>query len=371
VRDRADELEATGRRVLRFEVGEPDFDTPEHVRAAAVAALQDGETHYTSNYGTAALGAAIAEKLEGENGIRYRPGREIIVTAGAGEAVLATFLAVLDPGDEVLVPEPAWPHYTACARLSGAISVPVPTTADQGFVPDPAAIAAAITPRTRLLVLNSPNNPTGAVYPHEVLDAIGEIAADHDLVVLSDEIYERLVYDPARHVSFAAIGDNWHRTVTVNGFSKAYAMTGWRLGYAAAPAHLAGGIVRVHQYATTCAASFAQAGGVAAYRSGQAPARAMRDAFSLRRQAVIDGLRDIQGCELVAPEGAFYAFPRVAGWPSSADLCNHLLEHAGVATVPGDAFGASGASHLRISYAAPIADLREGMARIAEVLGRD
>jgi aspartate/methionine/tyrosine aminotransferase len=200
--------------------------------------------------------------------------------------------------------------------------------------------------------------------------ALAEVAARHDLVVLSDEIYELLVHQPAGHVSFASIGDSWQRTVTVNGFSKAYAMTGWRLGYAAAPSHLAAGIVRVHQYATTCATSFAQAGAVAAYRGDQASVGAMRDAFAERRQVVVDGLRDLPGCDLVIPGGAFYAFPRITGWPSAEELCAHLLEVAGVATVPGNAFGISGAGHLRISYAASVSDLKEGMSRIAEVLRR-
>ena len=368
VRRRAVELERAGRRILHLEIGEPDFDSPPAAKAAAKAALDAGRVHYTSNYGEPDLLDAISEKLQRDNGLRYDPDGEVVVTTGGAEGLLDTTMAFVSPGDEVIIPEPAWPHYRACVRLAGGVPVAVPTRAADGHVPDPDAVARAVTARTCMLVVNSPNNPTGAVYPADVLARLGDVAERHGLVVLSDEMYERLVHR-GTHTATAAVGSNRERTVTLNGFSKAYAMTGWRLGYLAAPRRLLEPIVRVHQFATVCSPPFVQAGGVAAYRGDQRHALAMRDAFAARLAIVADRLAGIDGLTLAEPAGAFYAFPKItaAGWTSAA-LASAMLEQGGVALVPGEAFGAAGAGHLRVSYAASEPDLHEAFDRIADVL---
>jgi aminotransferase len=370
VLERATALERAGRKILHFEIGRPDFDTPAPIKEAAIQALRDGQVHYSSNYGIPSLRAAIAEKLERENGLHYRPEDEIIVTVGANEAVGAAFLALLDPGDEVIVPDPAWLHYRWCAQLCGAKVVPVPCLAENEFVPDLATVASAITPRTRLLVVNSPNNPTGAVYPRALMQGLADLAKQHDLLVLADEIYERMVYGDARHTSLASLPGMWERTLTVNGLSKAYSMTGWRLGFVAAPRPLSDLMIRVHQYTVSGATTFAQFGAVEAYTGDQGVVDEMVASFDRRRRILVDGLRTIRGITCPEPRGAFYAFPRVTGTGrSSTELAEVLLEEAGIAVVPGDAFGDAGAGHIRFSYAASDDDLREGVARLAEVLG--
>src|SRR3954451_10833519 len=366
VLERAATLEKQGQKILHFEIGRPDFDTPAPIKAAAIKALEDGQVHYSSNYGIPALRAAIAEKLERDSGLHYRPEDEIIVTVGANEGVGAAFLALLDPGDEVLVPDPAWLHYRWCAQLCGATTVPIPCLADSEFVPDPAVIAGLIGPRTRMIVVNTPNNPTGAVYPRAVLEEIAALARKHDLLVLSDEIYERMVYEGASHHSLGSLPGMWERTLTVNGLSKAYSMTGWRLGFVAAPKPLSDLMVRVHQYTVSSPATFAQFGAVEAYTGDQGSVDEMVAAFDRRRRIIVEGLRSIAGVTCPEPRGAFYAFPSVVGTGrSSVELAELLLDEAGIAVVPGDSFGDAGIGHLRFSYAASDDDLREGIARMA------
>jgi aminotransferase len=370
VLERATQLEKAGRKILHFEIGRPDFDTPGPIKDAAIAALRAGEVHYSSNYGIPQLRAAIAEKLERDSGLHYRPDDEIIVTVGANEAVGAAFLALLDPGDEILVSDPAWLHYRWCAQLCGAMVVPVPCYAENEFVPDPAIVASLITPKTRMLVVNTPNNPTGAVYPRAVLEDLAKLAQQHDLLVLSDEIYERMVYGGATHTSLGSLPGMWERTLTVNGLSKAYSMTGWRLGFVAAPKPLSDLMVRVHQYTVSSPATFAQFGAVQAYVGDQAVVDEMVASFDRRRRILVDGLRGIKGVTCPEPRGAFYAFPSVNGTGrTSAELCELLLEEAGIAVVPGSAFGDAGDGHIRFSYAASDDDLREGVARMTQLLG--
>jgi aminotransferase len=371
VLERATQLEKAGRKVLHFEIGRPDFDTPAPIKEAAIDALRAGQVHYSSNYGIPQLRAAIAEKLERDSGLAYRPEDEIIVTVGANEAVGAAFLALLDPGDEVLVPDPAWLHYQWCAQLCGAKVVPVPCYAENEFVPDVATVASLITPKTRMLVVNTPNNPTGAVYPRELLEDLAKLAQKHDLLVMSDEIYERMVYGGATHTSLASFPGMWERTLTVNGLSKAYSMTGWRLGFVAAPKPLSDLLVKVHQYTVSGATTFAQFGAVQAYAGDQGVVDDMVASFDRRRRILVDGLRGIKGVTCPEPRGAFYAFPSIKGTgKSSAELCELLLEQAGIAVVPGGAFGAAGDGHIRFSYAASDDDLREGVARMTDVLGK-
>jgi aminotransferase len=370
VLERAATLERQGRKVLHFEIGRPDFDTPAPIKQAAIKALDEGQVHYASNYGVPPLRAAIAAKLERENALHYEPADEIIVTVGVNEGMAAAFLSLLDPGDEVIVPEPAWLHYRWCAELCGATVAAVACTAKDDFVLDPDEVARAITPRTRLLVVNTPNNPTGAVYPREVLEALADLARKHDIVVMSDEIYERMVYDGTRHHSFAALPGMWERTITLNGLSKAYSMDGWRLGFVAAPKAICDLIVRVHQYTVSGPTTFAQFGAVEAYNGDQGVVDDMVASFDRRRRILVDGLNGIRGVACPEPKGAFYAFPSIEGTgKTSGELAELLLEEAGIAVVPGDAFGAAGAGHLRFSYAASDDDLREGVARMADVLG--
>lgn len=345
-------LEKQGKKVINLCIGRPDFDTPEHIKAAAKKALDDGLVHYTSNYGLDALREAIAEKLERENGVRGVGPSNVIVTAGANDAVFIAMMAFLDPGDEVIIPNPAWLHYYYCAELAGARPVSVPLRPENGYVVDPDEVERLVTPRTKMLVVNTPQNPTGAVFGAEVLERLAEIARKHDLLVLSDEIYEKLIYDGLQHVSMASLPGMWERTITVNGFSKAYSMTGWRLGYVVGPEQFVSAMIRVHQYTVTCATSFAQQGGVAALRGSQECVERMRQEFDRRRQVLIEAFCDGgQGLSMVRPRGAFYGMLdiRRTGM-SSEEAARFFLREAGVAMVPGSAFGEYGEGYLRVAY---------------------
>jgi aminotransferase len=296
----------------------------------------------------------------------YDADEEIVVTAGGSEAVFAALRALLAPGDEVIIPTPAWPHYEAHARLADAIPVAVPSKAIDGFLPDPERIASAITPRTKAIIISSPSNPTGAVLGRDTLQALADLCLRHDLVAISDEIYRRFAYGNTPHISIATLPGMRERTVIADSCSKTYAMTGWRVGYAAAPKALLDRVATVHQYLTVCAPSFAQAGAVAALREGEPFVEAMVAEYGRRRDALRTGLTGLPGVELTAADGAFYAFPRFTD--AASGLAVGLLEDAGVATVPGTAFGAGVEDHLRISYAVSEAELDEGLARLAATL---
>ena len=363
------DLEREGKDVIHLEVGRPDFDTPQHIKAAAKQALDEGFVHYTSNYGAPELREAIAEKLLDRNGIRVDPENEVVVTVGANEAILMTMLALLDPGDEVLIPDPIWLHYFYCAQLAEAKPVHVPLYEDNKFQIDPSDLERAITPRSKMIVVNSPHNPTGAVLGLETLEAIAQIAIKHDLLVLSDEIYEKIIYDGVRHYSIASLPGMADRTPTVNGFSKAYSMTGWRLGYVAARKKLIDSLIRVHQYSATCATSFAQKGAVAAYRDSQDCVRDMVGEFDRRREFLVQSLEQMEGVSCVRPEGAFYVFPSVKelGVPDEK-LATYLLHEANVALVPGSAFGEYGQGYLRLSYANSHHNIEVAVERIDKAL---
>lgn len=364
--EEVDALKASGRRIVPFHIGRPDFDTPAHIKAAAKDALDAGFTSYTSNYGLLELREAIAESLATDNGVSIDPLRQIIVTVGANEAILLAMLATLNPGDEILVPDPMWLHYFYCVQLAGARVVSVPLRAEDDWKLDPAEVERRITPRTRMIVLNSPHNPTGAVYPRATFDAIADIVERHDLLLLSDEIYQRLRYDGVAHFSPASMAQIASRVITVDGFSKTYAMTGWRLGYVVASPELIDSMIRVHQYTTVCATSFAQAGAVAALRGPQESVQAMVEEFEQRRKLVVNAFADQPGA-LVTPQGAFYAFPKVPEGTSSDQWARRLLQQGGVAVVPGDAFGESGAGYVRLSYACGRTDLEHGLAVMREL----
>lgn len=349
--------------VISLGVGEPDFGTAWRVREAAIYGLERGRTSYTGNSGLLELRQAIAAHLRRRYGLEYAPEGEVLVTVGVSEGLDLALRALLDPGDEVIVPQPCYVAYPPCIALAGGVAVPVATSAAQRFVPDAAAIEAAVTPRTRAILLNYPGNPTGAVPDEAALRAIAAVAARHDLVVISDEIYDRLSYD-AEHVSFATLPGMRERTLLLNGFSKTYGMTGWRVGYAAGPEPLVAAMTKIHQYTALCASRQAQEAAIEAFRVPDREVLAMVDDYDARRRLIVAGLNRI-GLPCHLPEGAFYAFPSIAGTGLSAqEFAERLLLEARVAVVPGDAFGLGGEGHIRCAYATALPKIEEALERM-------
>jgi aspartate/methionine/tyrosine aminotransferase len=363
--------QAAGEDIVHLEIGRPDFDTPAHIKEAAKRALDEGKVHYSSNYGVPELREAIAQKLKQDNGLSYDPATEIIVTVGANEAVFITMLALLNPGDEVLIPDPCWLHYFYCTQMAGAVPISVPIREENDFNPDMEDFRRRITPRTRMVVINTPNNPTGAVYGDEILEELAQLARERDLLVLSDEIYEKMVYAGNRHFSIGTVPGIRERTITVNGFSKIYSMTGWRLGYTAASQELTEAMIRIHQYTTVCATSFAQWGAVEALGGPQSEAEMMVREFDRRRKLVYTALKEMPGVEVVEPKGAFYIFPNIKSLGKSAEeLSWYLLDEAKIAVVPGTTLGDFGAGYIRISYANSHENLEIAMDRMRAALER-
>ena len=381
--DLARTMKENGADVIGLAAGEPDFATPPRVAAAGKAAIDAGKTKYSPNAGDAKLRKAIAEKLEKENGLKYDALSEIVLSNGAKQSVAQCVLATCGPGDEVIIPAPYWVSYPEMVRLSGADSVVVRTTADEGFLMTPEKLRAAITERSRLLILCSPSNPSGAVYPKETLEELAKIVVEHPrLMVLSDEIYEHIIYEPAEHHSIAAMEGMWERTMVVNGFSKSFAMTGWRLGYVAAPKHFARAMNMLQSQITSGPNSISQEAALAAlelgFKGGEDVAEMVK-AFRQRRDFVSERLNAIPGVKLPSVDGAFYVFPDVSaffGGDASAEgfglvtdvdeLCRYILEKGQVALVPGSAFGVP--ECLRISYAASDATLEDALTRIEACL---
>ncbi|HEY6221727.1 MAG TPA: pyridoxal phosphate-dependent aminotransferase [Candidatus Eisenbacteria bacterium] len=371
---RARELRTRGESVVSFAAGEPDFDTPEHIRRAAIEAIDAGHTRYTDVAGTAALREAIAAKLARANGLSYGP-REIVVSNGAKHSIWNALFTLLEPGDEVLIPVPYWVTFPEIVRLVGAVPVPV-APAPGSYKVSPADLVRAVTPRTRLLILNSPNNPSGAVYRREEIDAIAMVVLRHDLFVLSDEIYENLIYTGQRHVSIAESPELRERTVVVNGVSKTWAMTGWRVGFAAAPTDIAEGMERLQGQSTSNPSSVSQQAALRALTGDMGTANAMRDTFAKRRNLVVERLARIPGVRMLTPEGAFYAFPDLTerirraknGVKDSVGLCDYLIDEARIVCVPGSAFGMEG--HLRLSYALGEQEIHDGLDRMDAALQR-
>ena len=355
-----------GDTVFDLTIGEPDFDTPAHIIEAAYAALKAGFTHYVNSRGITELLAAISRKLESDNHLSYAPDREILVTLGGKQAIFAAIMATVEQGDEVLVLDPAWVSYDPMVRLAGGVPVHVPLSVQDNFRITEEQLNRHLTGRTRVLILNSPNNPTGRVATQTELEAVAAVAQKANLLVISDEIYEKLVYDDRRHVSIATLPGMRERTLVVNGFSKTYAMTGWRLGYVAGPASLIGAVLKVHQHSVTCATSFVQSAAVAALNGPQDDMERMVTEFKARRDLVVAGLNAIPGVKCPQVEGAFYAFPDVSAYGPGEEVGKVLLQEGGVALVPGSAFGASCANHLRLSFAAS----RETLERALEAMGR-
>ena len=355
---------ATMPDVISLGVGEPDFATPPQVVEEGVRSLRSGRTHYTSNYGTLELRRGLSTHLAKLYGVEYNPENEIVITVGASEAVAAAMAAIVDPGDEVVLHEPSYVAYLPAILFNGGVPVFVSTTADEGFELDPAEVEAAITPRTKVLLLGYPCNPTGAVLSEAKLRALAEIAERHDLLVVSDEIYDRLVYGGHRHVAISSLPGMRERTVLIGGFSKAYAMTGWRVGYACAPADILEGIVKVHQYQIMSAPTTAQDAALVALTAAETDVQRMVHEYDRRRQMFVAGLNEI-GLSTAEPKGAFYAFPsiRTTGL-TSEEFSERLLFEEHVAVVPGSAFGPSGEGHVRATLATSYEDLQEALVRI-------
>ncbi len=366
------DLVSTVPDVISLGVGEPDFDTPVQVVEAATSALRrvdHASTHYSSNFGILSLRVAIARHLARRYGPEYDPAAELLVTVGVSEALDLALRAIIDPGDEVIIPEPSYVSYIPITQLAGAIAVTVTAHEGQKFEPDPAAIAAAITPRTRAILLGYPNNPTGAVASRETLQHIVDLAVQHDLVIISDEIYDRLVYG-VEHVCVAALRGARDRTILLGGFSKAYAMTGWRVGFAAAPVDILEAMMKVHQYTIMCVSSPAQIAAEEALRTGEADVERMVQEYDRRRRLIVDGLNAI-GLPCFEPRGAFYAFPNVrATGLSSQQFADRLLREERVLVVPGDAFGPAGEGHVRCSYATALPRIQEALVRMERFVGR-
>jgi len=361
-------VEARGRSVIHLEVGEPDFPTPTHIVEAGVRALRDGKTRYGAPAGLPSLREAICQDLD-LRGVRAPPD-QVLVTPGAKPILFYGFLATLSPGDEVLVPDPGFPIYASMVRFCGAVPVSIPPRLTEGRALDLDALEKAITPRTRMVVFNSPSNPTGAVVPDADLRRLAALAERHDLWVMADEIYRRIRYT-AEEPSIAALPGMLNRTILVDGFSKAYAMTGWRLGWGLFPAALAPHAVRLMINSNTCTASFVQEAGLAALRGPQEVVSAMVEQFRKRRDTIVGRLGRIPGVRCHLPDGAFYAFPDVRGLPlSSAALADRLLEEEAVALLDGVGFGPGGAGHLRLSFASSLESLEEAADRFGRLAAR-
>ena len=362
---KAKAMKAEGIDVCSFGAGEPDFDTPDHIKAAAQAALEMGFTKYTPSSGIPELRQAIVDKFATDNRLYYKP-NQVIVSNGAKHSCYNAVLATCQPGDEVVIPAPYWLSYPEMVRLAGADPVFVQTREENGWKMTAEEFQDAMTPRTKMVILNSPGNPTGSVYTRDELAALVEVAAAEDIVILSDEIYEKLTYDGAEHVSVAGISkEAYDLTITINGFSKAYAMTGWRLGYLAAPENIAKAIDAIQSHSTSNPCSFAQKGGLAALKGDQQAVSDMRDEFDMRRQYMVNRLRGIARVSVVEPKGAFYVLANISALGlSSNNFADRLLSKHHVAVVPGIAFGHDGT--VRFSYATSLDIIKTGLDRFEQ-----
>ncbi len=356
--------EAQGQNIINLGIGRPDFDTPANIKEATKKALDEGHVHYASNYGIDRLRSAIAEKFQRDNGIEFDPDGEIMVTVGANEAVFLTMMAFIDPGDEVLIPDPCWPHYSPSVDLAGGVPVALPVYESNGFNPVKEDILAHCSENTKLIVVNSPQNPTGAVYSQETLEEIAGLAIEKDWLVLADEIYEHLIYGGEKHYSIAGFPGMRPRTITVNGFSKSYAMTGWRLGYVGVDRSLMSALVRAHQYSTNCVSTFSQYGATEALTGPQTALHNMVQEFSRRRDLVIARLASMKHISFSEPKGAFYVMVNVSGTNKETERVADELLDAGVAVVPGTKMGKYGGDFIRLSYANSYENLEVAMTRM-------
>lgn len=360
------------RDVINLCIGDPDFNTPEHIVEAAARAAKDGRTHYTANAGEAKLREAIALKLQAENRLKVDPYGEVLVTAGAMEALALTMLAVLDDGDEVIMADPGYPNYAAQVMLAGGVPVAVPVDGREGFVLSVDRIEEKLSNRTKAVILNSPCNPTGSILGSRDLDAIATLALRRGLLVISDEVYEKLVFDGNEHASIASLDGLGENTITINSFSKSYAMTGWRVGYAAGPKEIIQGIIRLQEHVVACASSVSQAAALAAIQGPQEPVLEMVRRYQIRRDFLVQGLSTVPGMICEPPRGTFYLFADIR--PSMTDSLNFvegLITGARVAVTPGAAFGPNGEGYIRICFASSDDALHEAVRRLAAYLSRE
>jgi aminotransferase len=363
------DIVATMQDVISLGIGEPDFDTPAPIQQAGIRSLNSGQTHYTSNAGRMELRQALAEHLQRSYGVEYDPAGEIMVTVGVSEALYLAMTALLNPGDEVIIPTPCFVSYQAEVILAGGVPVEVPTFVEDGFQMRPDALEAAITPRTKAILISSPNNPTGGVASRAFLLEIARLAEKHDLVVVSDELYDQLVYG-VEHVCFPTLPGMWERTILLGGFSKNYAMTGWRVGFAAAPAEMLRAMLRIHQYTIMSAPTTAQDAALEALCCGEPHVEEMRREYDRRRVLIVGGLNQL-GLPTFEPHGAFYAFPdiRAAGMDDET-FAQKLIEEERVAAVPGSAFGPGGEGYVRCSYATAYEKIEEALRRMERFMRR-
>lgn len=371
-------MKREGKKVISFAAGEPDFDTPENIREEAISAIREGFSHYTASSGIIELKEAVIEKLKKDNRVEYKPS-EIIISTGAKQCLFNTILTICDPGDEVLLPTPCWVSYTEQIKFAGAVPIFINTYQEEDFKLSASQVEEKITSRTKLLILNSPNNPTGAVYEPEELKRIAQLLTKYNIYCICDEIYEKLIYDNAKHLSMASLSDEIkERIITINGVSKSYAMTGWRIGYAAGPEEIIKGMSKIQGHSTSNPNSIAQKASVEALNGKQDAIEEMRKAFDERRKYMVKRLNEIEGISCLTPAGAFYAFPNVSKIlergieyngkkiSNSFGLSNFILKEAEVALIPGSAFEAEG--YLRLSYSTSLVDIKEGLDRIEKIL---
>ena len=365
---KAQEMERQGRDIVHFEIGQPDFQTFPNIAMAGIRAIAEGKTRYNPSSGLPALREAVAEDVNDRRGLQVRP-EEVVIGPGAKPLLFFSTLALVEPGDEVLYPNPGYPTYEAMIRVAGGKPVPVPLVEEKGFSLDLDTLEDLVSDRTRMIILNSPGNPTGGIIPPSDLERIAAIAEDHDCWILSDEIYSRLIYDDVPYVSIASLPGMKKRTIVVDGFSKTYAMTGWRLGYGIMPAELAERVGLLLTHSIGCTATFTQYAGIEALRGPQEQVERARAEFERRRDFIVAGLRNIPGVRCQTPSGAFYVFPNVKAFGKPVDeLADYILEEAGVALLPGTAFGEMGEGYLRICYATSLTEIKEGLDRITQAL---
>src|SRR5512143_3129670 len=370
------DIAATMHDVISLGIGEPDFVTPDNITGAGISSMQRGDTHYTSNSGTVELRRALSGYLQQRNQIEYDPEAELLITVGVSEALYLAMTAILDPGDEVIVPQPCFVAYTAEVILAGGVPVPIATRVENNFQVTKEEIEAKITPKTKAILIGYPNNPTGAVMSRERLIDIAQLADERDLIVLSDEIYDRLIYASMRdgaqfvHTCFPTLPGMRDRTILLGGFSKSYAMTGWRIGWAAAPKEILAAMRKVHQFTIMSAPTMAQLAGVEALEHGEDYVEEMRQEYDRRRRLIVNGFNSI-GLKTFEPQGAFYAFPSVAiSGMNEDEFANRLLQEEHVAVVPGTAFGAGGEGYVRCSYATAYEKIEEALRRMEHFVRR-
>lgn len=358
------EMERAGKKIYHFEVGRPDFDTPKIIKDATIKSIENGDVFYTSNYGIMPLREAVAEKLRNENNLDYTA-KEVLITAGASESIYDSYSLILEEDDEILLPNPCWPNYVNAAHIMGAVPVRYSLAEENDFQIDFDELEGLVTEKTKAIVIINPSNPIGSMFTLETLEKLADFAKKKDILVISDEIYEKIIYGNKKHVSMASLDGMKERTITINGFSKTYSMTGFRLAYIAAPEKFIRVLNIIHQHNTSCATSFVQHGGITAIKEGGDAVEEMVKEYKRRRDYIVEKVNSIEGLSSNAPDGAFYAFINIKGLGvSSEEFCNYLLDEECVAIVPGTVFGSAGEGFVRFSYASSYEDIVEGLNRM-------